>query len=200
MDDYYGRRDKLEAALGTLMKAFTQVPTDGESGGIHTAPELRLFLLALAKLIGATDILETGYDSGMTVEAIDLSGARVTGVDDRSEYPGVKPEATRRLVDYPDVRLIEKEACQYLREQADASFDLVFVDDNHAVGHVKEEAEHIHRVLRPGGIVVFHDSSFRELYGALKEVLIGWEHIQLPTFSPVLKQNMGVAVFKKPEI
>ncbi len=169
------------------------------SGGMHTAPEARLLLFALATLIYAQDILETGYDAGYTTEILAMTGANVTAIDNGSEYPEVKAEAEERLSRYHNCRLLHIDAIQYLRDVPDSSFDLIFIDDDHWPPHVKDEIVEVRRILRPSGIVVFHDTEKDEtLKRVVNEGLQGWEIMNLPAWSTSgVVTNYGLTVGRK---
>lgn len=168
------------------------------SGGSHTAPEMRLMLYCLAAALRARDILETGYDAGSTTEVLAWTGARVVGVDDLSEYPGVDAEARGKMARYGNVELVLGDALEYLRNAPGGSFDLVFVDDGHDPAHVAEEARELRRVLRPGGVAVFHDTVQCALWGVLEEVFPDWQRVNLPAISPVAGTDYGMGIVRKP--
>ena len=129
-----------DAVLQAALEHATQ-PLTVESGGMHTTPALRLLLLSLALLSEARTILETGYDGGYTTRILAATGAHVVGVDNGSEYPGVKQDAADMLACYPNVELVWMDALAYLLQAPADSFDLVFIDDAHQLQHVSEEAK-----------------------------------------------------------
>jgi predicted O-methyltransferase YrrM len=177
-----------------LLKTFTQV---AHSGGIHTAPEARLILFALAVGIRAKDILELGSDAGATTLALSMSGAQVTGVDNRSEYPDVKPTAEAQVAPYPNCKIVYKDALEFLRESPDNAYDLIFVDDDHKMDHVREEAIEVRRVLRAGGFVAFHDTVIHNLWQVIEEVYPDWQRINLPAISPSAGSDYGIGLVRK---
>jgi len=171
-----------------------------ETGGMHTAPGVRILLYALAKLIGAQTILETGYDAGYTTRALALTGARVTGIDNLSEYAEFDDAAHAMLADYDNVTLIEGDAQEYLYYHEDESFDLIFIDDWHKKEYVRGEANAVERVLRSGGIAVFHDTVYHQHLGdIMDEGFKGWQRLDLPAPSPVSGGDMGITVLRKPK-
>lgn len=180
-----------------ILSAFTQTVV---SGGMNTAPEARLLLFALATLTYAQMILETGYDAGYTTEVLALTGANIIAIDNDSEYPEVKAEAKERLSKYPNCTLLHIDAMKYLINVPDDSFDLIFVDDDHFPPHVAGEIVEVKRILRTGGIAVFHDTENDEsLKRVVNEGLAGWEILHLPAWSSRdnVMINFGLTVGKK---
>lgn len=170
-----------------------------ESGGIHVPPEARMLLFALAKLIHAEDILETGYDAGITTRVLALTGARVIGIDDESEYPASKISAKLLLEPYKNVTLIKQDALTYLLNSKENSFDFIFIDDWHKYNHVLNEAIEAKRIIRPGGIIVFHDTNLFDIYKILDEVFDDWERIvDIKCISDFDNKNYGMGIVLKP--
>src|SRR3990167_1950696 len=157
MQEYY---DNLIAAL--------LQPVSPEAGGVNNPPETRLLMGCLVKLINAQNVLELGYDFGYTTEALACTGANVVGVDDWSEYKDGKPTTVERLSRYPNVTLLECDALDYLKGQIDGAFDFIFVDDGHDLEHVQSEMVELKRVVRLGGIVVFHDPLINRIKEAIE--------------------------------
>lgn len=181
-------------ALRTLLESFTHT---FETGGIHMPPEGRLFLLALALLLKSRYILETGYDAGVTTEALSLSGGSTTGVDNEMEYSEIKGEAKIRLLPYTNCTLIKTDAIDFLRASPDSKYDLIFVDDDHFHSHVTEECIEIKRVLRPGGIVAFHDTIYKQIWAIIEEMFPDWQKINLPCVGRL--GDMGIGLVRRPE-
>jgi len=180
-------------------ESITRFTQRYESGGKHTAPEARLILLALASAMRARLVVETGYDAGYTTEALALSGAKVLAVDNLHEYAEADAEARRRLAAYSNVRLSNGDALEFLRGLEDGTVDLIFVDDHHAEAHVRAEALEVRRVLRPGGVAVFHDTTaFCGIWNAVSDGLIGWEKVRLPAPSPHNGVDYGITIARKP--
>jgi SAM-dependent methyltransferase len=123
----------------------------------------------------------------------------VVGVDDLSQYPGVKKQAPERLKNYPNCTLVKDDALRLLRYTDAESVDLIFIDDLHDKGHIRHEALEAARILKPHGIVAFHDVFAFKLESMLKDVFEGWEYLSLPAFSPSNGTNYGLGIFKKPK-
>lgn len=169
-----------------------------ESGGVHTPPEARLFLCALVLLSQSKSVLETGYDAGDTTEALCLTGANITAVDDSSEYPWTKEDAGKRLERYSNCTLRSQEAERFFRDTPDNTYDFIFLDDGHGPEHIRLECLEIRRTLKPGGLVAFHDTVWCKLWPIIDEVFSDWQRINLPCFSPVIGRDFGLGLARKP--
>ena len=189
----------LQINFQEFIEQFTQKEY---SGGLWTTAGNRLLLLGLAISMQANDILELGYDAGITTEVFAMTGARVVGVDNLSEYGGTEPKAQARLAPYPNCTLHQMDALQFLDQCADASFDLIFVDDNHGKDHVFREAQGIIRILRSGGYAVFHDTIIHKLWEVIDAAFPAeWQRIQLPSVqsrAPHEGKDFGLGIVKKP--
>ena len=183
-----------EVLIDMVLDRFRQ---EYQSGGRHVPPEMRLFLLMLARLTRSERALETGYDAGVTLDALSLGSKEVVGIDNLSQYWEAEKVAQARLAGRENVTMINQDALDFLREQPDRSFDLVFVDDKHEPQHVSQEAVEVRRVLRPGGIVVFHDTTYHNLASVVGLAFSGCEFVELPCFSPVNGCNMGLMLVRK---
>lgn len=197
-DDLAAVESAARVLVDALVVHFTQKTT---TGGVHTSPLLRLILLFLAKNIGVKRIIETGYDCGVTTEALAASGAQVIGVDNLTEYPEAEFLAQLRAGVYPNVELRQAEALDFLRGEPDASACLIFIDDLHDSNHVRLEAVEARRIIRPGGIVAFHDTRAPglKLWSVVEEVFPDWERFNLPAISPDNGIDYGLGIVRRPE-
>lgn len=170
------------SAQNPLQSLLTQLTQTLRSGGVYTPPGNRLLLAALAVSMGAKDILETGYDAGVTTLALAMTGARVVAIDNGYEYTAVKVHAVELLAGYPNVELITEDALVYLASAPADSFDLIFIDDCHWPDYTILEISKIQRVLRPGGIAAFHDTISAGLWEVLYTYFPeSWAGINLPS-------------------
>ena len=168
------------------------------SGGLHVAPETRLMLYTLAVALRAEDILELGYDAGLTLEILAATGARrVVGVDNLTEYNFVESDAQKRLEPYDNVELFHGEAIEYLTALSNESVDFVHVDDSHEREHVYFEALQIKRVLRPGGMAVFHNDGTPHLW-LVMSAFDDWGWMRFPAVSPHSGKPFDLGVVRKP--
>jgi predicted O-methyltransferase YrrM len=181
---------------GELLERFLQTE---ETGGIHTPPEVRLLLFAIGVALRAEFVVELGYDAGYTLEALALTGADAVGVDDLSEYSVADTTARERLSKYNNVTLLKKEAIAFMQGLEDGSVDLMFIDDSHAADHVKLEVVEVKRVIRPGGVAVFHDTVvFAHLAEIVRDAFSDWERLTLPAISMHANKDFGITIVRKP--
>lgn len=84
----------------------------------------------------------------------------------------------RNLTD--DVEFLAERSDDYLVAAAakDSAFDFMFVDGDHSFGAKVTDAQLADRVLRPGGIIAFHDGLFNSTAAAV-EYLIKDRHYEL---------------------
>ena len=171
------------------------------SGGIHTSPHIRLLLYAIAGCMEATEVMETGYDAGKTTEVLCQTNANITAIDNHSEYADVKRVAQRILSPYPNCLIVDDDIVHFVQDHPDLQFDLVYIDDNHDEGHVYAELSLIKNMVRPGGIIVFHDVIQHEhILRAIDHLLPEWNIIVLSARSPNDGIDYGVAIAQKPRI
>jgi len=174
-----------------------------ETGGANTPPELRLLMFALAISIRAKDILELGIDRGFTTTALAMTGARVVGVDNFTDHPGRgKQDVLDQLARIPNVLAVDQDTLEFLARTPDDSFDMIFVDDTHKPEHVGAEAKHIRRILRPGGIAVFHDTNHpADNRRIVDTVFVDWHRLHLPSISTYREQHgedFGASIVRRP--
>jgi predicted O-methyltransferase YrrM len=162
-----------------------------------------MLLASLALSLKAEDILETGYDAAWTTMALAWTGAsNIVAIDNLSEYQKTEPKAREMLSAYPNVTLLNQDALEYLRNSEDLAWDFIFIDDNHATDHVRLECMEVDRILRPGGIVAFHDTISHELWAVANTALPDcYQRIEIPCIQVVGQANgldFGVGIFRKP--
>jgi SAM-dependent methyltransferase len=163
------------------LEAFSQHLS---SGGDHTPPEMRVLLYALALSYRAEDILETG--------------ANVVAIDNLSEYGHVDKHARELLAKYDNCQLLKTDALAYLRGCPDESFDLIFIDDSRTYDHVEQETTETRRVIRPGGLIIFHDTIFCDLWRVVDTIFPDWGRMQLPAISPARDVDFGLGLVTRP--
>ena len=164
-------------------------------GGSNTPPETRLLLFSLAISMQAKDILELGCDMGYTTRVLASTSANVVGVD--TFYETDKNSAYQLTAPYPNCTIVQSEAYQYLLDVPNGSFDMIFVDDNHDPHHVEQEATEIRRIIRPHGIVAFHDTTYDpRLREVVRNVFHDCEQIEFPAISPLYERDFGITVVK----
>lgn len=165
----------------SLHRAFDKDPiTSADFGEV-------LQLAAMAKHVNAKSVLEIGTFDGNTTLNFALNIApesRVTTVDLPPDWDGTYTHASvggfydnvtdRKGVgrQYQQVPEAEKKIDQVFGDSGNldwtklpnAPFDLIFIDGNHHKDYVKSDTENALKVLKPGGIICWHD------YGMIKDV------------------------------
>ncbi len=136
-----------------------------ESG--HSNQVDLLYVAAIAKLVGAANIFEFGTYIGRTTYGLSLAStnARVTTLNLPPEEDPRIAESLGRL--YKGTER-EGQISQLLGDSKTfdptpytGSMDFVFVDADHGYESVKNDSEKALVMLRPGGLVVWHDFSVR---------------------------------------
>lgn len=197
-----------DAPMHPLQGLWALLSEPWTSGGSYVAPGNRLLLMGLAVTIGAQDILETGTNTGVTTLALAMTGARVVTVDHGDHDPRVEQIAAQRLAGYANVRMVRDDALYYLATRQDALFDLIFLDDCHWPEYTRLELRHAQRLLRPGGVLVFHDTKSCHLWEVIEDLLPAtWQRLELPSWQggpgyhgepAVAGQDFGLGVVRKP--
>lgn len=190
-----------------LRQAFTEPHT---TGGSYVSGANRFFLIALAMTLRAQDILETGFNSGMTTLAFATTGANVVALDNVCEQPDIEPVARQRLASFPNVKLVNEDALLFLVCTPTATYDLIFIDDCHWPLYTFYEAIEAQRILRPGGCVIFHDTTEESagLWRPVEKALHpSFERINLPSYQgdegysgveSLANKDFGLGIVRKP--
>ena len=134
-----------------------------ELGASPVPPSVGATLGLFAQLLAAKTVVEVGTGAGISGLWL-LDGMRddgiLTTIDAESEHQRAAKEAFRSAGIAPQrTRLINGRALDVLPRLADGSYDLVFIDT--APADHPQYVEQGVRLLRPGGLIVFHNA----LYG-----------------------------------
>lgn len=165
------------------LQAYLDILTERvHSGASYVAPANRLLLQGLAISMRATAILETGYNSGLTMLGWAMTGTpRIVGVDLGCENHDMTYLGRQRLRGYPQVTLVNGDALSYLLQCPDDAFHMVFIDDCHWPAYVAWEIEEAQRIVVPGGYMIFHDVLSHGLMETIRDgVPAEWERVQVP--------------------
>lgn len=135
-----------------------------EVGCPAIAPAVGATLAALATAVGARAVVEIGTGAGVSTLWL-LNGMRsegvLTSVDSDGEYQrAARLALVEAEVPTPRARLINGSAADVLPRLADGGYDLVFCDA--APAEYPENLSHLRRVLRTGGILVWHGLLWRD--------------------------------------
>lgn len=166
---------QLHADAGELIR----YGNEDQLGGYHINEALRKWesgsiwgsegqiLYALVRTLKAERVVQIGGWMGCSAAhlaaAVRANGAgQVVSIDNNSEIPQQGTALTGELLDYVDFVTANGE--DWLAEQDDNSLDLVFEDANHSVESVAALSRLSLQKLKPGGVLVNHDSGHDVAY------------------------------------
>lgn len=113
------------------------------------------FIGSLIKMHKAANILEIGVFEGETsikmIEALPYGG-KYTGID-INNY--LKHDLTTFGA---EVDFILGESIKVMQGMSAKQFDLIFVDGDHSWANILPEFKEVERVIKPGGIMAYHDT------------------------------------------
>jgi predicted O-methyltransferase YrrM len=150
------------------------------------------YIGSLIKMIGAKNVLEIGVFEGETsikmVEALS-PGGKYTGID-INYY--LKHEINLKDVGF---ELILGESIKVMQAMPPEQFDFIFVDGDHSWANILPEFKEVERVIKPGGIMAYHDTIHlvdpKRLMNFIKE--LGYNVITLNT-----SEGRGLSLIQKP--
>jgi predicted O-methyltransferase YrrM len=113
------------------------------------------FIGSLIKMNGYKNVLEIGVFEGETsvkmIEALPIGG-KYTGID-INDY---------RKLDFNKAgkgwNFILGESIKVLANMPEDHFDFIFVDGDHSWENILPEFKEIERVIKPGGVIAYHDT------------------------------------------
>jgi predicted O-methyltransferase YrrM len=162
-------------------------------GGAGTQPAELAYLASICALLQPQVVFEIGTYTGLTTAVFVLNappGARVISLD-LPPHPYLSEAEQARYLD-TDLELIrERHLAKYLIELGlegryeqllidsmafdptpyAETVDLAFIDGAHSLAHVRNDTEKVARMLRPGGLVVWHDYGGRGRFRGLTSYL-----------------------------
>jgi len=135
-----------------------------EVGCPAIAPAVGTTLAVLATAVNARAVVEIGTGAGVSTLWL-LAGMRPDGVLTSVDFDGEHQRAARLALVEAEIptsraRLINGSASDVLPRLADGGYDLAFCDA--APGQYLDYLSHLRRVLRPGGVLVWHGLLWRE--------------------------------------
>jgi len=115
----------------------------------------------LVTSIRAQLVLELGVNTGEStialLEAVHATGGMLISVD-QQDLPQTRPMLERYGLTGKWQFHLSDDVTFGLAWPKDKKADLIFVDTSHQYEHTKKEIEIYEPILRPGGIMVFHDT------------------------------------------
>ncbi len=152
-----GRPKKSEATKPKAEKKIVTTATFNEEArhGWNSEPDVCQFIGSLIKMNGYKNVLEIGVFEGETsvkmIEALPIGG-KYTGID-INDY---------RKLDFNKAgkgwNFILGESIKVLANMPEDHFDFIFVDGDHSWENILPEFKEIERVIKPGGVIAYHDS------------------------------------------
>ena len=114
-----------------------------------------LTMFALAVSMNAKRILELGVRAGSTTLPFLLAAKETGGIVHSVDLNPTAFSCPDDLKIYWN--FYQLDAIQWLQNNSNAHYDLVYVDDWHSYPHVKQELELIDTMISPSGLVLLHD-------------------------------------------
>ena len=153
-----GRPKKSEATKPKkAAKKIVTTATFNEEArhGWNSEADVCQFIGSLIKMNGYKNVLEIGVFEGETsvkmIEALPIGG-KYTGID-INDY---------RKLDFNKAgkgwNFILGESIKVLANMPEHHFDFIFVDGDHSWDNILPEFKEIERVIKPGGVIAYHDS------------------------------------------
>jgi predicted O-methyltransferase YrrM len=152
-----GRPKKSEATKPKAEKKIVTTATFKEEARHDWNSEIDVcqFIGSLIKMNGYKNVLEIGVFEGETsvkmIEALPIGG-KYTGID-INDY---------RKLDFNKAgkgwNLILGESIKVLANMPEHHFDFIFVDGDHSWENILPEFKEIERVIKPGGVIAYHDT------------------------------------------
>ena len=152
-----GRPKKAEATKPKAEKKIVTTATFKEEArhGWNSEADVCQFIGSLIKMNGYKNVLEIGVFEGETsvkmIEALPIGG-KYTGID-INDY---------RKLDFNKAgkgwNFILGESIKVLANMPEHHFDFIFVDGDHSWENILPEFKEIERVIKPGGVIAYHDS------------------------------------------
>ena len=156
-----GRPKKAEAKAEVKpKKAAKKIVTNATFNeearhGWNSEPDVCQFIGSLINMTGAKAVLEIGVFEGETsikmIEALPV-GSYYVGID-INDYRKHKLGKPGVAVDF-----ILGESINVLKTMPENHFDFIFVDGDHSWANILPEFKEIERVIKPGGVIAYHDS------------------------------------------
>lgn len=123
--------------------------------GWNSEADVCQFIGSLINMTGAKAVLEIGVFEGETsvkmIEALPV-GSYYVGID-INDYRKHKLGKPGVAVDF-----ILGESINVLKTMPENHFDFIFVDGDHSWENILPEFKEIERVIKPGGVIAYHDS------------------------------------------
>lgn len=125
----------------------------------------------LAELVDGLDVLEIGTGLGVSTRALASSAKSVVTVDpDPWVQATVWPALPMNVAGFRQI------PGRTMGDEWSTTFDAVFIDADHTTEAVRSDLAAAFAVVRPGGVVIAHDTAYRHVRDGLGD-LDAWQFI-----------------------
>jgi len=188
-----GRPKKEVATKPKAEKKIVTTATFKEEArhGWNSEPDVCQFIGSLIKMNGYKNVLEIGVFEGETsvkmIEALPIGG-KYTGID-INDY---------RKLDFNKAgkgwNFILGESIKVLANMPEHHFDFIFVDGDHSWENILPEFKEIERVIKPGGVIAYHDSIH---IADVKKLIEYAHHYKYNTVTLNTSEGRGLSIIQR---
>ena len=188
-----GRPKKAEATKPKAEKKIVTTATFNEEArhGWNSEADVCQFIGSLIKMNGYKNVLEIGVFEGETsvkmIEALPIGG-KYTGID-INDY---------RKLDFNKAgkgwNFILGESIKVLANMPEHHFDFIFVDGDHSWENILPEFKEIERVIKPGGVIAYHDSIH---IADVKKLIEYAHHYKYNTITLNTSEGRGLSIIQR---
>ena len=188
-----GRPKKAEATKPKAAKKIVTTATFNEEArhGWNSEPDVCQFIGSLINMTGAKAVLEIGVFEGETsikmIEALPV-GSYYVGID-INDYRKHKLGKPGVAVDF-----ILGESINVLKTMPENHFDFIFVDGDHSWENILPEFKEIERVIKPGGVIAYHDSIH---IADVKKLIDYAHHYKYNTITLNTSEGRGLSIIQR---
>jgi predicted O-methyltransferase YrrM len=159
--------------------------------GWNSEADVCQFIGSLIKMNGYKNVLEIGVFEGETsvkmIEALPVGG-KYTGID-INDY---------RKLDFNKAgkgwNFILGESIKVLANMPENHFDFIFVDGDHSWENILPEFKEIERVIKPGGVIAYHDSIH---IADVKKLIEYAHHYKYNTVTLNTSEGRGLSIIQR---
>ena len=169
-------------------ETFTEVARHGWNSEVDVCE----FIAALIKMTGAANVLEIGVFEGETavkmVSALPYGG-KYTGID-------INKYLKYDLKSFgAEVELIEGESIKVMQAMKPKQFDFIFVDGDHSWANILPEFKELERVIKPGGIIAYHDTIH---FADVKKLMQYAQYYKYNVITLNTSEGRGLSIIQRP--
>lgn len=115
-------------------------------------PQVGILISALIDIHECEEVLEIGVFKGATSMSMIWDGINYTGIDIEDHRENVVKQEMKGQ------KFILGNSLDVIPKLPAHHYDLIFIDGNHEYKHVMEEFKLCERVIKKGGLILFHDT------------------------------------------